>query len=290
MVNRSLVRKKSLFLTLGLLFPAAILTMFSYVIPLVTDRFSSAYLTYVGAKQPTVDQMLSSDITNESFYGQFITADNLIKIGAALAILGVLTFLISTPLNYGVLKWYFSAAFDRRQNIGYAFSPYASIKQIFKTYWLYLYMGFRYALWAILLFTPPVGVFTAAYLAQERSPALSFLLPLLGLLMIIGSLILFIFITNKFFLAPYLYAKSGKLSVVKAVRLSTGLMQKERGSLFLLQLSILPLQILGWLTVCAGVFFAMPYTRMCYAVFASEKIKLEYDEEQQIEFKIERID
>ena len=275
MINRRLVRKKSVFLVMGKLFPAALLVLMAYLGSLAISTLCEALLTYMGGNLPDMETLLYSGIDEESM-ALFMASDNLMKLGLMLLLYGAVTFLLVTPLTFGTLRWYLSLAGDTPQSIGYALSPYSSLKTYFSALWLYLYTALRKLLWGIPIFIIPAAIIGAAvyFSGDEAYALLSVLLLFIGMSVLFAAYALFVIVTNRYFMTQYIYAKHDGIKVTEALSISVKVMKPYIYNLLVLQLSLIPFVIIGQF-VCAGALFILPFVNTCYAVYATELMNKE---------------
>lgn len=276
MVNRSLVRKKSLMLLTGRLLPAMLLALLAEVITLAVSFLQNAAYKAFGVTLVSASDLLTEEAV-DAFIAQFVTDRALLLklalIGAAAA---VVTFIVAAPLRFGTLRWFRAAAKGDPQPLGYALNSYGTLRDIGRSLWIYAYTGLHCLKWAALIFPVPFAVLILGYsffcdaVAAGTGTGLSELLVGVGLLLTVAATVLFIYIITRFFLAPYIYAE-GDVSAVEAVRESRERMRGQAGGLLVFMLSLIPLILLASL-LCYGAatIIVTPYTQMCFAVYALE--------------------
>lgn len=288
MVNRQLVRRKAFMrLMMGRLFPAIMLALIAEIILLAVSHLQNGAFSALGIKFPKAADVM----VPESFKNYLINllSDKyvLLKIAAVIAGGSVVNFIVSAPLRFGTLKWYWRAANDKSEKIGYAINSYGSFKEIGKSLWIYIYTGLHYVKWALLCHLPTLAVImfgSVAYADGNHSLAVS----LLGLSAFIGvgMTLLWYLITNRYFLAVYIYAERD-VSAVEAVRESVALMRGQSGGLFVFRFTLVLIEMVAMLFCSVANIFVMPYVSICEASYAAELICPSEPKEENIEYTVE---
>lgn len=288
MVNRQLVRRKAFMrLMMGRLFPAIILALIAEIILLAVSHLQNGAFTALGIKFPKAADVM----VPESFKNYLINllSDRYVLLKIAAVIVGgsLVNFIVSAPLRFGTLKWYWRAANDKSEKIGYAINSYGSFKEIGKSLWIYIYTGLHYVKWALLCHLPTLAVImfgSVAYADGKHSLAVS----LLGLSAFIGvgMTLLWYLITNRYFLAVYIYAERD-VSAVEAVRESVALMRGQSGGLFVFRFTLVLIEMVAMLFCSVANIFVMPYVSICEASYAAELICPSEPKEENIEYTVE---
>lgn len=290
MINRSLVRRKSLTLLFNRFLPAMLLTLIAEVITISIQYLQTGLISYFGVPSLSNEDMLSQE-SLMAFVDKFMENNrNIVVVLTVFLALFVFSFIISAPLKFGTLKWYRETVNGKRENIGFALNSYASLKSIASSIGLYIYLGLNYLKWALLIFAGPVSILTLGLFLSKTPDILALLILLIGIMLLPGAIALYVLVTNKYFLTPYIYA-AGNCTVIEATRDSINIMRDKNKGLFVFQLQLLPILLLASVA-CYGVgaIIATPFVNMCYAVYADEILKIENGETTQnenIEFTVE---
>lgn len=290
MINRSLVRRKSLTLLFNRFLPAMLLTLIAEIITISIQYLQSALISFFGVPSLDAAEMVTQEAIID--YAQKFTADkkNIIVVMTVFISLFLFSYVISAPLKFGTLKWYRETVNGKQERVGFALNSYASFKSIISSIGLYFYLFINYLKWALLMFAGPISLFILGMFVAEKTEALGILILLISLMLLPGAIALYVLITNKYFLTPYLYA-SENYTILEATRESMEIMKTKNKALFVFQLQLLPILLIASIA-CYGVgsVIVTPFINMCYAVYADEILKVENGETSQndnIEFTVE---
>lgn len=271
MVNRPLVRRKAMLRLMGRLMPGMVLALIAEIIMLAVTFLMNACFNSFNVILPKTEDLISTDAIKAYFIGLMEDKYALLKLACIIAGAYLIGFIISAPLKFGTLRWYLNAAEDKTEPIGYALNSYSSLKEIGRSIWIYLYTYLHYLKWALVTFLPAVGIIVAAsFITAGGNPSLGVSVFLLGILVGLGLSVLYIYITNRFFLAPYIYAE-GSVSAAEACRESARMMRGQCGGLFVFRFSLVIVEFIATM-FCYGAatIVAAPYINMCEASYAAE--------------------
>lgn len=290
MVNRSLVRRKSLTLLFSRFLPAMLLTLIAEVITISIQYLQTGLFGYFGV--PSLDTaQLTSQESIMAFANKFLEdKTNIVIVISVFCALYVFSYIITAPLKFGTLKWYRETVNGKRENIGFALNQYASFKNVGSAIGMYVYLGLNYLKWALLMFSGPASIFALGLFIIDKTEYFGLLTLLLGVATLPGAIALYVLIINRYFLAPYLYAAGG-CTILESMRDSMRIMKDKNKGLFVFQLQLLPILLIATVA-CYGIgaIIAAPFMNMCYAAYADELLKIENGETSQddnIEFTVE---
>ncbi|MBO4583833.1 MAG: hypothetical protein J5756_02065 [Clostridia bacterium] len=289
MVNRSLVRRKAIMRLMGRFLPAMLLALLAEVITFAVSYLQTAVYNALGIKLITASQLISTEAIDAYFKELLADRFAVVKMLAVFAGGLLVSFIIAAPLRFGTLKWHVAVVKGNPKQIGYALNEYGSFKAIGRSLWIYVYTGLHYLKWGALIFAAPLGMAVGGSLIYgQGKEGLAGMLMSFGVVTAIACAVLFIFVTNRLFLAPYIYAE-GDISAVAATRESKERMRGQSGGLLVFQLSLLPFVLLSYL-LCygAGTIIVAPFASMCYATYADEIMTGGGSaEEENIEYTVE---
>lgn len=273
MINRQLVRRKAMMrLMMGRLFPGIVLALIAEIVLLAVSYLQNGALAALSVSLPKTLDVMNLEALEKYILDLLADKYAMLKIASVFIGGSILNFLVSAPLRFGTLKWYWVAANDKTEPIGYALNSYGTFKEIGKSLWIYIYTGIHYIKWAILCYLPAIAVMSAGSIAVERgNPTLAISLMCLGGFIAIGMTFLWYLITNRYFLAPYLYAQKD-ISAVEALRESVGLMRGRSGDLFIFRFTLVLVEMLALLFCSVASILVIPYVSMCEASYAAEVI------------------
>lgn len=193
-----------------------------------------------------------TDISPESAL-KFGAGVNLHLVSLMLSLfLSLLLFLLYTPLEQGVYRWYYRRTKGINDSLRDVFFPFEAASTYGKSLWLYLRIYFRTTLWGILFFSPALAVFYFNIFYRKNgaitlSPQMSFLLNTILLLWCLLAAVFTAIRARRYFLAPYMLAEQPKTNVTVLIRRSCRLMRGNAANVFLFELSfitwLLPLAI-----------------------------------------------
>ncbi len=258
---------------MGRLMPGMLLALIAEVVLLAVTFLQNGAFDAFAVPLPSTSELMTPQALEA--YVLKLLSDEMILIKLLGIIVGAaaVNFIISAPLRFGTLRWYWQAAQDKVQPVGYAINSYASFKEIGRSLWIYIYVGLHYIKWAILTFIPAIAVIAGGALVNAGgNETLAVSLVYLGVLIGVGMAVLYIYITNRFFLAPFLYAE-GDISAAEACRQSKEMMKGGCGGLFVFRFSLVIVEIIATM-FCYGAatIVAAPYINMCEASYAAELV------------------
>ncbi|MCI8601612.1 MAG: hypothetical protein HFE45_08515 [Oscillospiraceae bacterium] len=173
----------------------------------------------------------------------------------------LLSFLLLTPLNLGVQKWFYRMCAEPAPDLRVIFD-YLRPRQYGKALWLRVQIWLRTLLAGVLLAVPPLALWQAQRLMGGPAAALprAALLLLAVVLAAVGLLLTLAF-RLRYAAAPYLLAADAGLSARAALRLSARSVSAGR----------LLAMLLGWLRflpaalLIVPIFFLLPYFQFQFA-------------------------
>ena len=273
---------------MGRFWAAAMLALIAEVINLAVSYLQSAVYNAFHVKLITAQQMISTEAIDAYFKELLSDRWAVVKMLSIFAGGLLVTFLLSAPLRFGTLKWHYSVVKGTPQTVGWALNEYGSLKSIGRSLWIYIYTGLHYLKWGLLIFAAPLGMSIGGSLIYKKgSEGVAGMLMSFGVVAAIGCAVLFVYATNRLFLAPYIYAEGG-VSAFQAVRESKERMRGQSGGLLVFQLSLIPIILITYF-LCFGVgtIIVAPFASMCYATYADEILTGGSAEEENIEYTVE---
>ena len=186
-------------------------------------------------------------------------------------LMGVLVWAVLAPLRQGISRWFYLRTGARQEPVVAIFHYFETRRAYGRALGVQVAVAVRMALWGLLL-AVPLGAarwFWAFYL-QRAGRALPGFAGLLFSLLVWGwtalAAVLWILLSLRYLLAPYLLAEYPDWGVRQTVRQAVALSKGQRGGLFTLGLSFL-----GWyLPAVAGAvgLLALPFFRYPRDVWA----------------------
>lgn len=274
---------------MGRFWAAAMLALIAEVISLAVSFLQNAVYKAFNVKLLTAQQLISTEAIDAYFKELLSDRWAVVKMLSVFAGGLLVTFLLSAPLRFGTLKWHYSVVKGSPQTVGWALNEYGSPKSVGRSLWIYIYTGLHYLKWGLLIFAAPLGMSIGGSLIYEKGrEGVAGMLMSFGIVAAIGCAVLFVYVTNRLFLAPYIYAE-GDISAFQAVRESKERMRGQSGGLLVFQLSLIPLILITYfLCYGAGTIIVAPFASMCYATYADEILTGGASgEEEEIEYTVE---
>ena len=273
---------------MGRFWAAAVLALIAELISLAVTYLQSAVYNAVGVRLISAENLLSTEAIDA--YIKELLSDRwaVVKMMCVFAGGLLVTFLLSVPLRFGTLKWHYAVVKGTPQTIGYALNEYGSLKGVGRSLWIYIYTGLHYLKWGLLCFAAPLGMSVAgSMIYSDGHDGAAGVLMSFSVVAAVACAVLFVYVTNRLFLAPYIYSE-GDISAVRATRESKERMRGQSGGLLVFQLSLIPLILIAYF-VCygAGTIIIAPFASMCYATYADEILAGGSGEEENIEYTVE---
>lgn len=191
----------------------------------------------------------------------------------AIQIFSGILYLFSIPLNYGILRWFYTLAKEGAAKISVIFFYYRSIKSIFKTFLFELVMWSRFILWGSVLLLPGFILFIFSCVKMQtanENRKLLFSLAILGMIIFfICGVFFFIKFAAKYFLMPFLQVTNDE-NIFKNTKFVIKIMNALEdyfGKVFFSFFLWLPFQ-----SLVLPMFFIFPYTTMIMFVAINKKL------------------
>lgn len=185
----------------------------------------------------------------------------------------LLSVLLLSPLNLGLVRWFFQLVGGRSAPLGELFYFYESMSRYKRAVWYHISIGVRTFLWAFLFYLIPGGVFGASIYMLAGSGLEDRAMAAMGSMGLLLSAVLFVLCTlfyfaviSRYALMPYLLGEDETRSVKDALRLSVAYTKGHRFALVWF-----PLSFLGWILLCVFVFpwlYVLPYRNTSNAMYA----------------------
>ena len=195
----------------------------------------------------------------------------------------LVSFVLTTPLMFGMTKWYFHQVGGERPSLLTLFTYFYSIRDLARSLALRVMLGVRVLLWGAL-FGLPSAVLAFGIEAAAGYGGSFALLAVLGLILleavvtVIMALLWFCWV-QRYFLAEYLFVSRADMGLHAMIRESVRIMKGNRWDAAKLYLSYLPWYLLGLLVV--PLLFTAPYLFAGTAINA--RVLLERDARNQTE-------
>ena len=273
----------------GRFWAALVLAMIAELISLAVTFLQNAVYKALEVKLISAEQLLSTEAIDAYFKELLSDRWAVVKLMCIFAGGLLVTFMLSAPLRFGTLKWHYAVVKGAPQTIGYALNEYGSLKSIGRSFWIYIYTGLHYLKWGLLCFAAPLGMVVAgSMLYADGHEGTAGVLMSFSVVAAVACAVLFVYVTNRLFLAPYIYSE-GDISAFRATRESKERMRGQSGGLLLFQLSLIPLILITYfLCYGAGSIVVAPFAAMCYATYADELLTGgSANEEEKIEYTVE---
>ncbi|MEM1484825.1 DUF975 family protein [Oscillospiraceae bacterium PP1C4] len=170
----------------------------------------------------------------------------------------LLIFVVVTPLSQGVVRWFYRRTGGENDGVTELFYYFETARDYFKSLGLYFIITLRMILWMILLCIPAcVGgavIYAMGLSGAEIPNTVSTISSILAIVWFIIVTILFMLISMRYFLAPYLLAEHPEMKVRQAIKQGIKMVRGHKGRLFLFNLSF----ILWWLPTVLGLLLIIP--------------------------------
>lgn len=207
------------------------------------------------------------------------TAIVIVRMLPLTGIFSVLTFLLAVPLFMGMLEWYWRLTDNKPVGIGDVFAWFGSFKLYGRSFALFLNILLRLLPFFIVCLALPYALALYGLYILDTSNAflelLSEAVMSTGVLLAVAGFFLFLYISMRYFLAPFLMAEDPERKTRFCIRESLALSKGLRWQMFVFNLSFL-----GWfllLLICIGfisifaifpAMYILPYYFASCAVYA----------------------
>ena len=200
------------------------------------------------------------------------------------AVFTIITFFVMAPLVLGMLEWFWNLTGGTKTGVGDIFEWYGSGRLYAKSLILGLNVGVRCLLWGVLTCGIPLLMIGAANfyssgvdLSKTNLSATDVqnllivgLLMIFGVLILLGGILLFIFITSKYIVAYFLIVEdnSRKVSTVICDSIKYSRKFKWEFTKFILSFT-------GWFFTCIAILpflYVIPYFCSSLSVFVKHII------------------
>ncbi len=208
------------------------------------------------------------------FHGRIQITSSMAIVTAAFAIV---SFVLMTPLLFGMTKWYFHQVGGERPALQTLFSYFYSVRDLFRSIVLRIIITVRAVLWGLLFAIPSGLIFWAIQMVGQWKSEYTLLLNaalllLEGVVTLIMALLWFCWI-QRYFLVDYLFVSEAEMGLHAMIKKSVRIMKKNRVQTAALYGSFLPWILLSVLVV--PLLFVLPYLFSSAAINA--RVLLERD-------------
>ena len=208
------------------------------------------------------------------FHGRIQITSSMAIVTAAFAIV---SFVLMTPLLFGMTKWYFHQVGGERPALQTLFSYFYSVRDLFRSIVLRIIITVRAVLWGLLFAIPSGLIFWAIQMVDQWKSEYTLLLNaalllLEGVVTLIMALLWFCWI-QRYFLVDYLFVSEAEMGLHAMIKKSVRIMTKNRVQTAALYGSFLPWILLSVLVV--PLLFVLPYLFSSAAINA--RVLLERD-------------
>lgn len=182
--------------------------------------------------------------------------------------------LILIPLNYGILRWFYSLVKNKKADISIIFYYYKKPKRFFKTFLFKLTIIYRFLFLGMIFIFPGLSLFLMSCVQMQivsSNRKLLFSFAIIGMaIFLICGIFFFIRFAAKYFLMSFLQVTNDEGIVINTKK-SVKIMNENEdyfGKIFFSFFMLLPLQIF-----VIPIFFIFPYTTSIMFVGINQKLK-----------------
>ena len=182
-----------------------------------------------------------SEFVNRSGTGNaFRAAANIAPASIAITLLvSLLVFFIMTPLQQGIIRWYYRRTGGERDGVTGIFHYIETAAGYFRALWLNFLIGLRMLLWTLLLTVPLVLLTGLLSVAGGAGRATRTFAMLLMFVWMVIACVVIVIVGLRYFLAPYLLAEHPDYKARAVIREGVKLVRGYKGSVFLFALSFI---------------------------------------------------
>ncbi len=187
----------------------------------------------------------------------------------------IITFVIISPLELGVKKWYYDCAKGKKTDICQMFYFFTSVKMYIKAVAIKVNIAIRLLIIYSLVFTPIILLsilvnYPIARHAVQIDLAYLTVVIMMMLALLLG-LVCAVYFSLKYFLAYYIFFDSSNQSLIKAIRTSKKIMQNNKSKIIAMYIKLFPLYLLCIFVI--PLIIVVPYTYAITALKANELLK-----------------
>ncbi len=187
-------------------------------------------------------------------------------------ITGVISFLLVTPVLYGIREWFLELGDGRKQPVTFAFGWYSSLAFYGKSIGQSLLVGILSTLWSLLFIVPlvfaipPLAVLATVIARNIVIFGVELAFIIVYMAIILPIMLVSIFLT-RYAAAPYIIILHPERTVVQTIGDSTRLMKGHKWEYFVFVLSFFLNFLLIPLTIGIAAFWVVPYFNQASALF-----------------------
>ncbi len=193
---------------------------------------------------------------------------------ASVCVTVVLYLLVAAPFSVGLCRFFLRVARGEKAGFSDAFSPFASLKTVFSSVWLFLLVLFVSAFWSFLLLLIPVTVMFLAIIID------SWIIGQISLLLAVAVSIFAVLWTSRYMFATYLLAEGKSGGAFSCLRECIRLMHYRSGECMKLRASYF-----GW-DIAASLF--TPLNFVYNALFGTVYAEYLFYLRGELSFEIEK--
>lgn len=198
--------------------------------------------------------------------------------------IAVITFLIVTPLQFGLYNWFYRLVGGENDEVLSVFYFFESTSMMFKSLWAKISVFFRIVLWSAVCFAPGIITYHFSQVFKNMSSTsyesmMYFILNVSSIILTILGVIFLYILSFRYFLVKYILISDKNISVYNAIKLSVKITKGNKVKLLKFVLSFFGWFLLTFLI--APILYVAPYYLTAKALYARVLIE-SYNSEEPI--------
>lgn len=210
----------------------------SFVLFLISIVATTLIIGFLPIRTPFAEELMVATNPAEMLM-LFVPKTITYKTIASVCVTAVLYLLVAAPLSVGICRFFLKVARGEKALFSDAFSPFASLKTVFSSVWLYLLVLFISAFWSFLLWLIPIAVMFLAIMID------SWIIGQISLLLGVAVSIFAVLWTSRYTFATYILAEGKSGGAFSSLRECIRLMHYRSGEAMKLRASYFGWDIAG---------------------------------------------
>lgn len=183
-------------------------------------------------------------------------------------LVSLLLYALITPLRQGSARWFYRRSEAKSDRASEVFFYFEKKRAYFGSLWLHFQIGLRIILWGLLLMLPYFAskayFFWLAKTGAVLAPRINLVWNLLCVIWALLTAMILAIISNKYYLAPYLFADGCAVSVKNAIKSSVQMTKGYKGTILTFYLSFW-----NWCLPALAAVLLFVATMLAYNVFVN---------------------
>lgn len=245
----------------------------SFVLFIISILATTVIIGFLPIRTPLPEELMAVTDPVEMLM-LFVPKTITYKTIASVCVTVVLYLLVTAPFSVGLCRFFLKVARGEKALFSDAFSPFASLKTVFSSVWLFVLVLFISAFWSFLFILIPVTVMILAVMID------SWFLAQISLILAVAVSIFAVLWTSRYMFATYLLAEGRSGGAFSCLRECIRLMHYRSGECMKLRATYF-----GW-DIAASLF--TPLNFVYNALFSTVYAEYLFYLRGELSFEIEQ--